>query len=78
MSKAIIEKMIIEETKNLSSEALNEILDFIQFIKAKKFKNLSEKTFENNIKMNLNELKTVSLKHLEDEFANYKEKYPHE
>lgn len=78
MSKAIIEKMIIEETKNLSSEALNEILDFIQFIKAKKFKKLSEKTFEKDIKMNLNELNTVSLMHLEDEFENYKEKYPHE
>mgnify|MGYP006307073249 FL=1 len=78
MSKAIIEKMIIEETKNLSSEALNEILDFIQIKKKKKFKKLSEKTFEKDIKMNLNELNTVSLMHLEDEFENYKEKYPHE
>jgi glutaredoxin 2 len=78
MSKAIIEKMIIEETKNLSSEALNEILDFIQFIKTKKYKKLLKETFEENITTNLNELNTVSLIHLENEFANYKEKYPHE
>jgi len=78
MSKAVIEKMIVEETKNLSFEALNEILDFIQFIKTKKFKKLFEETFEENIKTNLDKLNTVSLLHLEDEFANYKEKYPHE
>ncbi|MBN2007717.1 hypothetical protein JW960_00055 [candidate division KSB1 bacterium] len=78
MSKAIIEKMIVEETKNLSAEALNEILDFIQFIKTKKFKKLLEETTEEDIKTNLNELSAVSLTHLEDEFANYKEKYPHE
>ena len=78
MSKAIIEKMIVEETKNLSSEALNEILDFIQFIKTKKFKKLVEESFDEDIETNLYELNTVSLLHLEDEFANYKEKYPHE
>jgi hypothetical protein len=32
MSKAVIEKMIVEETENFSIEALNEILDFIQQI----------------------------------------------
>ena len=78
MSKALIEKMIVEETKNLSFETLNEILDFIQFIKTKKFKKLLEETFEEDIKSNLNKLDTVSLLHLEDEFTNYKEKYPHE
>ena len=32
MTKVILEKMIIEETKGLSFQTLNEILDFIQFI----------------------------------------------
>jgi len=78
MTKAVIEKMIVEETKNLSFEALNEILDFIQFLKTKKFQKLLNETFEEDIKSNLNKLNTVSLLHLEDEFENYKEKYPHE
>jgi len=36
MTKEVVEKMIVEETKNLSFETLSEILDFIQFLKTKK------------------------------------------
>ena len=78
MSKVLIEKMIIEETKDLSFETLNEILDFIQFLKTKKFVNLREKSFEKKINNDLSELNKVSLIHLEEEFLNYKELYPHE
>ncbi len=78
MSKTAIRKMIIEETQNLPFETLSEILDFIQFIKSKKLKKLSEETFEEDIKKDLNKLNTVSLLHLENEFADYKEKYPYE
>ncbi len=36
MSKTTIEKMIIEETKELSEEKLNKVLDFILSLKAKR------------------------------------------
>ena len=74
MGKVLLEEMIIEETKGLPFEALNEILDFIQFLKTKKLKNLKEKTFHNDVNSKLTELDQMSLKHLEDEFVNYKEK----
>ena len=78
MTKVLLEKMIIEETKGLSFQTLNEILDFIQFIKAKKIKNRVADSLEKDINIELSELNTVSLMHLEEEFSNYKELYPHE
>lgn len=78
MTKVLLEKMIIEETKALSFQTLNEILDFIQFIKAKKIKNRVADYLEKDINIELSELNTVSLMHLEEEFSNYKELYPHE
>lgn len=78
MSKAILEKMIVEETKDLPFETLNEILDFIQFVKSKKLEDITDKSFRENIDQNLTELDQNSLIHLESEFSNYKETYPHE
>ncbi|MFX0204119.1 MAG: hypothetical protein ACFFCW_49100, partial [Candidatus Hodarchaeota archaeon] len=78
MSKVLLEKTIIEEIKDLPFEALNEILDFIKFIKAKKIKNLIKDSIEKTLSDELSELNTGSLTHLEEEFANYKEHYPHE
>ena len=78
MSKSELNKMIMEEAKNLSVETLNEILDFIQFLKRKKFKKIKKKSFEKTLIDELNELNKVSLIHLEEEFANYKELYPYE
>jgi len=78
MTKEVVEKMIVEETKNLSFETLSEILDFIQFLKTKKHPDFLSGTFKEDIESDLNKLGTVSLLHLEDEFTDYKEKYPHE
>jgi hypothetical protein len=78
MSKVLLEKTILEETKDLSFEVLNEILDFIQFIKAKKAKNIIKDSIEKTIDDELIELNSGSLIHLEEEFSHYKEKYPHE
>jgi hypothetical protein len=75
MSKALFEKMILEETKNLSPETLDEILDFIKF---KKLKALGKQSFEKKINQELTDLSDVSLTHLEEEFSNYKECYPRE
>lgn len=78
MTKTSLEKMIVQETKDLSVDALNEILDFIEFIKVKKSKDSGEKSYKKNINTKLSELSKMSLMHLEEEFANYKEMYPHE
>lgn len=75
MTKALLEQMILEETKNLSTETLYEILDFIKF---KKLKTYGKKSFEKNIKTELIDLNEISLIHLEEEFSNYKELYPRE
>ncbi|MFQ5824074.1 MAG: hypothetical protein ACE5JB_08470 [bacterium] len=75
MTKALLEQMILEETKNLSTETLYEILDFIKF---KKLKTYGKKSFEKNIKTELSDLNEISLIHLEEEFSNYKELYPRE
>lgn len=78
MTKEVIEKMILDETKNLSIETLNEILDFIQFIKIKKHHHLLNENFNKGVNSDLNKLNAASLLHLEDEFAHYKEEYPYE
>jgi hypothetical protein len=78
MTKEVIGKMIVEETENLSFEALTEVLDFIRFIKTKKYQNLVDENFREEVDSDLSKLDTVSLLHLEEEFANYKEDYPHE
>lgn len=78
MSKAELEKLILEETRGLSTDILIEVLDFIQFIKAKKYKKTGRKSFENKLVKELTELNNISLAHLEEEFSNYKELYPRE
>lgn len=78
MSKAELEKLIMEETKELSTDILMEVLDFIQFIKAKRYKRSKRKSFEKKLAKELTDLNNISLAHLEEEFANYKELYPRE
>lgn len=78
MSKAELEKLILEETKELSTDILLEILDFIQFIKTRKYKRIRRKSFEKESAKELTDLNNISLAHLEEEFANYKELYPRE
>ncbi len=78
MSKTELEKMIVEETKDLSSATLSEVLDFIQFVKAKKNKRTGKKSFEKKLVKELTGLNEISLIHLEEEFSNYKARYPRE
>ena len=79
MTKVDIEQTIVKETQELSFEALQEILEFIQFIKLKE-QGLIPKSFPDDKKLHeeLQALNTSSLAHLEEEFANYKELYPQE
>jgi len=74
MVESQLKEKILQETTNLSCETLNEVLDFIKFLKAKELKKGSK---EINLTDELSELNKNSLIHLE-EFSNYKEIYPHE
>ncbi len=78
MDKLTLEKTILEETKQLSSEMLNEVLDFIHFIRFKKESYKTVKPFDGTVNDSLDELNKLSLSHLEEEFENYKELYPYE
>lgn len=71
MNTARIEKLIIKNTKGLPTEALLEILDFVQFIRGRK------KSFD-NLNNELSLLNETEISHLEEEFKNYKELYPRE
>jgi hypothetical protein len=73
-----IEKLILKETKGLPPYALNEVLDFIQFIKEKKLKQNGDDIFKSNLEIELSLLEKKELTHLEEEFKDYKELYPRE
>ena len=79
MPNVEIEQTIFKETQGLSANALQEVLDFIQFIKMKEHRK-EKKHFatDRNIDKELRALGTNSIAHLEEEFANYKELYPYE
>ncbi len=74
MTKNDLAKLILQELKDLPVESLKEILDFIQFLKSKKYKR--KKSFEKKIQTELDNLNKNSLIHLEEEFSNYREQYP--
>ncbi len=79
MTKAEIAKSIIRETRGFSLEALRDVLNFIHFIKSKQLDKFKPRTHEGNeLENELHLLNRDSLTHLEEEFANYKERYPYE
>jgi hypothetical protein len=72
-----IEKLILKETKGLPPFALNEVLDFILFIKEKKLKK-DDETFKSSLESELSLLDHREIVHLTEEFKDYKELYPRE
>lgn len=79
MTATDLEQTIARETHSLSLDSLREVLDYIQFLKAKEDKRLKKQIpVTKNIQRELSTLETDSLFHLEEEFAHYKELYPHE
>lgn len=74
MSKEELKRNISLETEDLPSEILREVLDFIQFLKSKKFE--KSKAFQTKVSKELIDLGSSSISHLEEEFLNYKDQYP--
>ncbi len=72
MTASQIENQIIQSSKGLPVDILQEVLDFIQFLKLKKAGTLT------SVQSGLTELDTSEITHLEEEFIDYKIAYPHE
>ena len=72
-----IEKLILKETKGLLPFALNEVLDFILFIKEKKLKKKNY-SFSSDLESELSLVDHKEMIHLEEEFKDYKELFPRE
>jgi hypothetical protein len=74
MSRAEIQTVLIQESSKLPASALEEVLDFVQFIQ-RKFSRQSER---DSISKTLSLLDAHEKTHLEEEFKDYKELYPRE
>ncbi len=72
MNTSQIENQIIQSSKGLPADLLQEILDFIQFLKFKK--GVKADSLQNG----LSELNSSETSHLEEEFRDYKTVYPRE
>lgn len=73
MNSIQLEKKLLAYTKGLPKETLQEIIDFIQFLRQKKAKEPM-----NNITIELSSLDHSQRNHLEEEFKDYKQLYPSE
>ena len=73
MTTKQLEEELIKNTKGLPKEALEEIIDFIQFVRHKKLKEPQD-----NITAELSSLSASQTEHLEKEFKDYKALYPRE
>ena len=68
-----LEKELLRNTKGLSQDSLREILDFARFIRLKKLKNSPD-----DVSTELSLMDSAETAHLEEEFTDYKKRYPNE
>ena len=79
MTAIEIKKTLVKEVEELSVDALQEVLDFVEFLKIKRWRNPGQSTSsQQRVTDELHALEMNSLVHVEEEFANYKEEHPHE
>jgi len=74
MSRVEIQNCLMDESSKLPTSALEEVLNFVQFIQ-KKF---SKRGSSDSISEGLSLLDAHEKAHLEEEFKDYKELYPRE
>lgn len=72
MTTSQIQKTLYNYTKGLPKDALQEVLDFVQFIRQRSFKHSGKALKEKS------SLSSSQILHLEEEFKNYKLLYPSE
>lgn len=73
MNTAQLEKELLQYTKDLPKEALQEVIDFVRFLRHKISRQSS-----NYIHDETSFLNTSQIVHLEEEFENYQKQYPRE
>ena len=71
MTTSQLEKQLIDQTKGLPRETLEEIIDFIQFVRLK-----NERRSSNDLRSELSLLDSSQTKHLEEKIKDYKKLYP--
>ena len=73
------EKLILDGISDLPTDTLREVADFVYFLrqKAKNPKVFAEEYYKTLIADDLTDLSQTELKHLEEEFENYEQLYPH-
>ena len=79
MTAAAIQERLLKETEGLSFSALQEILDFVLFMKVKESHTDMQAIHAMlNLQNERHLLETASVAQLEEEFADYQERYPYE
>lgn len=79
MTTIEIKQTLVKEVEDLSGDALQEVLDFVEFLKIKRWRDTGQSVPSHlSVYDELRALEMNSLVHLEEEFANYKEDYPYE
>lgn len=73
MTNTQLEEKLIQYSKGLPEDDLQEILDFIQFIRQKRMKKSVD-----NITAELSDLSYSQAAHVEEEFTDYRQLYPSE
>ncbi len=73
MNTTQLENELLKYTKGLSKEALREVIDFVQFLRQKRRHKTSDSLTEN-----LSVMSSEQTSHLEEEFEDYKKRYPSE
>ena len=73
MSATQIENMIAQNSKGLSIEILQQVLEFIQFLKLKK-----DGFITDSLQSGLSEFNASENRHLDEEFLDYTTIYPKE
>ena len=77
MTAIEIKKTLVKEVEELSVDALQEVLDFVEFLKIKRWRNRGQiSVSQQSVADDLRALDMNSLVHVEEEFANYKEEFP--
>jgi hypothetical protein len=73
MNTTQLENELLKYTRGLSKEALREVIDFVQFLSQKRRRKTSDSLTEN-----LSVMSSEQTSHLEEEFEDYKKRYPSE
>ncbi len=73
MNQTNYEQIIVAGVKHLSPDRQREVADFVYFLREREAKGAE---YEQLIKADLAELEAGELKHLEEEFADYEQRYP--